>query len=59
MILPGLLPFSISAVFDFDILADDIMQLITVFGDVNSIKSAYSAGIEDRIYIRFAKNTFM
>jgi len=32
------------------------IQLISVaFGDVHFIKSAYSAGIEDRIYIRFAK----
>jgi len=32
------------------------MQLIFVaFGDVNSMKSAYSAGIEDQIYIRFAE----
>jgi len=32
------------------------MQLISVaFREVNSIKSAYSTGIEDRISIRFAK----
>jgi len=32
------------------------MQLISVaFGGVQSIKSAYNAGVEDRIY----KNTFM
>jgi len=32
------------------------MQLISVaFGGMQSIKSAYNAGVEDRIYIRFAK----
>jgi hypothetical protein len=35
-------------------LADDKMQRITV-GDVKSVRSAYSALFEDRIYIRFAK----
>jgi len=34
------------------------MSLISSsFGDGDSIKSAYSAGIEDWIYIRFAKTT--
>jgi len=35
------------------------MQLSLAFGDVHSIRSAYSAGIKDRIYISFAKNTFI
>ena len=30
-------------------------SISVAFSDVHSIKSAYSAGIEDRIYIRFAK----
>jgi len=36
------------------------MQLISVaFGGVQSNKSAYNAGGEDRIYIRFAKTCFL
>jgi len=32
------------------------MQLISVaFGGVQFIKSAYNAGVKDRIYIRYAK----
>jgi len=53
MVIPGLLlPLSLIEVFD--------LQLISVaFGDVHSIKSAYSMGIEDRIYICFAKHIYV
>ncbi len=41
-------------------LADDKMQLISfAFINVNSVKFAYSARIEDQIYICFGGDTFM
>ena len=57
MILPELWPHSLLLRSLILKLADDhkIQLIFVAFSDVNSIKSAYSAGIKDRIYIRFAE----
>jgi len=58
MILPVLLPLSLIAVFaDFEISRWSInsSSYLLLSVDVHLIKSVYNAGIEDRIYIHFAK----
>ncbi len=38
-----------------ELIINKMQRLCTAFIDVNSIKFAYGAGIEERIYIHFAK----